>query len=214
MLTTPAGQRQLDAALVATSVLLAFITIVITLEPSFRFVAVAPRLDLVINTVATLAAMGVAALAWTRYVEQGGLALVFQSAAFAVLAASGTLFIAVAVAGVDARVGLTLEAPTQAPVYIWTLARLLAGVLLVVGAVTDLRDGTLSRHQARHVLLGSLTLFGLLVVIVLSANGSLPELVTREALRTVGGSSIVGSGVTALGAVLQLAGAALFLAAA
>src|SRR5829696_4736048 len=214
MLTAPAGQRQLDAALVATSVLLAFITVVITLEPRLRIVAVAPRLDLVINTVATLAAIGVAGLAWTRYVEQGGLALVYQSAAFAVLAASGTLFIVAAVAGVDQRVGLALEAPTQAPVYIWTLARLLAGVLLVVGAVADLRDRTLSRHRARRVVLGSLALFGLLVVIVLAANAWLPELITREALGTVGGPSGIGAGVTGLGALLQLAGAALFVAAA
>src|SRR5829696_7832854 len=202
MLTAPARQRQLDAALVATSLLLAFITVLIALEPRLRIVAVAPRLDLVINTVATLAAIGVAGLAWTRYVEQGGLALVYQSAAFAVLAASGTLFIVAAVAGVDQRVGLTLEAPTQAPVYIWTLARLLAGVLLVVGAVADLRNRTLSRHRARRV------------VIVLAANASLPELVTREALGTVGGPSGVGAGVTRLGALLQLAGAALFVAAA
>ena len=141
--------RSLDAALAFTIAVLVMGTILVVFEPRLRVVAVAPRIDLVINTIATLAAVGVAALAWTRYAEQGGVALVFQSAAFAVLASAGTLFVIAAVSGLDDGLGLTIAHPTQAPVYVWTLARLLASGLLVTGAVADLRGYAMTRPMAR-----------------------------------------------------------------
>jgi signal transduction histidine kinase len=206
--------RSLDAALALTIVVLVMGTILVVFEPSLRVVAVAPRIDLVINTIAALAAVGVAALAWTRYAEQGGVALVFQSAAFAVLALAGTLFVVAAVTGLDDGLGLTVAHPTQAPVYVWTLARLLASGLLVTGAVADLRGRSMTRPIARRTPLLAMIAFGGLLLVVLFADESLPVLISPITPAILETANVDPTrGVTPFGMTLQLAGAALFAAA-
>jgi len=211
----PAGSR--DAPLLLTALVLGVVTLALLFEPGLRFVVVAPGLDLVINTVATLAAAGVSALALTRFQELGRVSSALQAAAFAVLAGSGLLFLLAVLFGVDGGVGLNLARPTQAPIYIWTVARLMAGVLLLLGGWLEASGRRVGQRAARRIILWTLIVFLLIAAVAMRATDMLPELVAPTALRTLSidpSDPEAVAGVTALGGVVQLTAAALFFAAA
>ena len=200
-----------------TGLVLGVATFVLFLEPDLRFLVVAPGLDLVITTVATFAATGVSVLAWTRFQVQGGTASAFQAAAFAVVATAGLLFLAAVVTGVDGGVGLNLAMPTQAPVYIWTAARLMAGGLLLAGAWLQARGQPVRPVAARRIVLFSLVVILAIAAIAMRIAGEMPELVAAGVLvelatRPSGADAVSAS--TSLGAALQLIGAVLFFVAA
>ena len=209
----PAGS--LDRSLLVTALVLGVATLLLVVEPDLRFVVVAPGLDLVIITVATLAATGVSVLAWTRFRVQGGPASALQAAAFAVLAAAGFLFLAAVVTGLDGGVGLNLSMPTQAPIYIWIAARLLAGGLLLAGAVLQARGRLVGPVAARRIVLFSLVLILAVAAVALSTAGALPQFIASDVLvdlaaRPSGPEAV--SPATPLGAALQLVAAAMFFA--
>jgi signal transduction histidine kinase len=209
--------RSPDWPLLVTVLVLGAGTVALFAQPDLRFLVVAPGLDLVITTVATLAATGVSALAWTRYQLQGGPASALQAAAFAVLAAAGFLFLAAIVTGLDGGVGLNLTNPTQAPVYILLTARLIAGGLLLAGAWLERTGRRLRPVLARRTVLFWLIVFLAIAAIAMRAADALPELVSAKALATLTANPSNAealSGATTLGSVLQLVAAGLFLAAA
>jgi len=206
-----------DRPLLITALVLGAATLALVVEPDLRFLVVAPGLDLVITTVATLVATGVGVLAWTRFQVQGGAASALQAAAFGVLAAAGFLFLAAVVTGLDGGVGLNLAMPTQAPVYILVSARLIAGGLLLAGAWLERSGRRIRPITARRTVLFSLVVFLAICAIAMRSAAALPELVPTGALSTLAASSSVveaASGATALGGFLQLAAAGLFLVAA
>jgi signal transduction histidine kinase len=209
--------RSPDWPLLATALVLGAGTLALVVEPDLRFLVAAPGLDLVITTVATLAATGVSALAWTRFQLQGGPASALQAAAFAILAAAGFLFLAAVVTGLDGGVGLTLAMPTQAPVYILVWARLLAGALLLLGAWLERSGRPVKPAVARRTVLVGLVLFLGVAAVAMRASASLPELVPATALAELATNAANAEsvpGATAFGGILQLAAAGLFLAAA
>ena len=83
-----AGPRTLDLVLAIVVVALSIGSVLLVLVPSLELVVVSHDLDIVVNTVATAAAAAVAALAWIRFKEGGQPIMLFQAAAFTVLAAS------------------------------------------------------------------------------------------------------------------------------
>src|SRR3954452_19756082 len=190
-----------DWPLLATALILGAATLALVAEPDLRFLVVAPGLDLVITTVATLVATGVGVLAWTRFQVQGGAASALQAAAFGVLAAAGFLFLAAVVTGLDGGVGLNLAMPTQAPVYILVSARLIAGPLLLVGAWLERSGRRIGPVNARRTVLFSMVVFLAIAAIAMRAAPALPDLVPTGALSTLAASSSVveaASGATAL----------------
>ncbi len=209
--------RSPDWPLLVTVLVLGAATVALVVEPNLRFLVVAPGLDLVITTVAAFAATGVTVLAWARFQVQGGAASAFQAAAFTVLAAAGLLFLAAVVTGLDGGVGLNLAAPTQAPVYILVGARLLAGGLLLAGAWLERSGRHLRPAAARRIVLLALVMFLAIAAIAMREATTLPELVPTASLSTLAAqpsNAEALSGTTALGGVLQLLAAALFLVAA
>lgn len=135
----PLGAR-LDVVLIGVVACLSLGGTASALVPGLDARVVAPSLDLVLDTVATLVTLAVSALGWVRYRERGEPVALFQSAAFMVLTIANASAVLLATTGLDAQVGSTLAAPGQAPLYVSTLSRLLAAALLVVGGIEALRN--------------------------------------------------------------------------
>jgi signal transduction histidine kinase len=130
--------RRLDIVLLATAAGLILATAAFLLDSSLSFALVDRSLDVAINSLSVLAAGSLAALALARYRESGRVAGLFQSSAFLVMALVSGLNVAVAVLKVDAEFGLALGLPDQLPLYVWSVSRVVAGGLLVVGGVAAL----------------------------------------------------------------------------
>ncbi len=125
---------------------------------------VAPDLDLVLDSLTTFVTLSVGVLSWLRYRQRAEPIALFQTAAFLVLALSNGLLLGFATAGLEALAGLSLSSPGQAPLYVFTLARLLAAALLVMGSVDTLRHRR--PRWPRFILVVSplLLLFGVALV--------------------------------------------------
>jgi len=204
----PTPGTRLDAVLVGVFVALTLGAIVSFGVPGLRVRVVAPSLGLVLDTVTTLVTLAVAALGWVRYRERGEPVALFQAAAFLVLAIANGLTLALVTSGLDARTGMVLSAPGQAPLYVFTLARLLASVLLVVGGLAALRG----RHPSRPllVLAGSSLLVLVLIAVVEVGAASLPSLGSMTAVAgALLAPTLLGASVAVLVAGLYLWAAAL-----
>jgi signal transduction histidine kinase len=180
--------------------------------PGLHVRVVAPALNLVLDTVTTLVTLSVAALGWVRYRERGEPVALFQAAAFLVLAIANGLTLGLATSGLDARTGMALSAPGQAPLYVFTLARLLVAGLLVVGGLAGLRH----RHPRRPllVLFGSALAVLLLIALVEAGAASLPPLGSVAAATGAAGASAPGTALpspTLLGASAGVLVAGLYL---
>jgi signal transduction histidine kinase len=171
---------------------------------------VAPALDIVLDTVATLVTLAVGALAWVRYREGGEAVALFQSAAFLVLATANGSTMVLATTGFDGGGGSTLTAPGQAPMYVFTLSRLLAATLLVMGGVEALRR---RRPRPGGPFLAVMVLGAVAVVALLAAPaGLLPGLGSaRSSAPPIGEEAAAQPGLTLLGAVASAVVAGLFL---
>jgi signal transduction histidine kinase len=163
----------------------------------------------VLETVTTVVALSVAALCWVRYRQRRETVALYQTAAFLVLGIANTTMVVLTVTGLDARVGVSLAEPGQAPLYVFTLSRLVVATLLVVGSLGG-RRSRVTRH-AGTVLVGSAAA-GLFIVALLAVpDGTLPALgsiATGSAAANAGGAAVLS--LTPLGIGLSLAGAALF----
>jgi hypothetical protein len=157
------------------------VTAVVLLVPQLQFVAVAPGLDLVINTTATLAAAAVAALAWNRYREADEALALHECGAFLGLASINALIVISVLGGFDGRLGMALAAPGQAPLYATGLARLLAAALLIAGGRLGISAAS-GRRSATVIALGPPVVVVALAVTLPSLEAWLPPLLTPEAI--------------------------------
>ena len=150
---------------------LAAVTTVIVAVPDLSGRLDAPLVDVAINAAATLVGGAVAILAWVRWRETGAVAALLESAAFVVLTVTNALTLGLVLASRGDVFGLDPAAASPAPAYVWSLARLLAATLLVVGAIGGLRR---SRPPGHPVAIAFGPASALLVVAV--AVASAPQL--------------------------------------
>jgi signal transduction histidine kinase len=202
----------LDGALIAAVIALALGTAASVFVPGLRARVVAPSLDLVLDTVTTVVTVTVAVLAWVRFRQRGDPAAAFQAAAFLVLALANGLTVMLVTTGLDGQAGMALASPGQAPLYIFTIARLYAAALLVLGSLASLRMRRVDHAPA--VVLGSAV--ALLIVIVLAQVGAerLPSLGSDRLAGLPAGTPGAAPSMPSpmpLGAFAQVLAAALFL---
>ena len=212
----PGAPEPLGRILLATVVVVTAASIVLLVAPGLQFVVVAPGLDLVLNTATTLVAGAVAGLGWIRFQERRRPGDLLEAGAFLALFASGAVSISVPILGLDRALGMSLQAPGQAPLYIWGLGRLVVAVTLVAAASAH-RERLVASARASIVGLLPLVVFVVLAALVVGAGSRLPDLIGPQGLARLQSNPVVPSelpGVTLLGAGLQLAGAALFILAA
>ena len=151
--------RRLDLSLVTVAVLLAFGSGAVWLIPGVPVEFDARSLDIAINAGAIVVGAAVAILAWSRWRASLEPVWIHESAAFVALTLTNSLMIGVVVAGREATFGLSAESPGAAPIYIWTLTRLVAAGLLVLGAFRSLRgEGPPAHPLATALLPGALLL--------------------------------------------------------
>jgi len=208
-----AGPRTLDVVLAIVVVALSIGSVLLVLVPSLELVVVSHDLDIVVNTVATAAAAAVAALAWIRFKEGGQPIMLFQAAAFTVLAASNASFLAIALVGLAPAFGSSAAMPTQTPIYAWWIARFTAAALLVAGGLVALRGSPTPRHPLAVIAIPSLIAF-LLIGLAWRFTDQLPLLVPPASVTNLATNPATAHrllGVTLAGMIAQSSVGVLFL---
>jgi hypothetical protein len=119
----------LDGALVAVVIALALGTAASVIAPDLRGRLFSPSLDLMLDTVTSVVTLTVAVVAWIRFRQRGDPVSAFQAAAFLVLAIANGLTVMLVVTGLDVHAGMALASPGQAPLYVFTVARIIAAGL-------------------------------------------------------------------------------------
>lgn len=202
--------------LAVLSPLLALLTVLVVYVPGFYLAVEAPELDAVLNTATTVAAGAIAVLAWFRFREADQRDALYQAAAFLLLFAGGVLNLVLFLTHMDGPLGFASAAPGQAPLYIWTIERVLAALLLVLGALAVLkrwpRPGS---RLALVVVIGPIVAMAGLAMAVISAR-QLPALVPPSMLSLLGqpGGAADLSRLSMAMFIVQLVVAVLFLVAA
>ncbi len=202
----------LDGVLVAAVIALALGTAASVIVPDLRARVVAPSLDLVLDTLTTVVTLSVAALAWVRFRQRGDPIAAFQAAAFLVLAIANSLTVIITTMGLDVVAGMALASPGQAPIYIFTFARIFAAALLVLGGLASLRERLVDHGPV--IVLGSAFTMVLAIALVQAGAERLPALASignRDLASGMGGAAPFPSSLMPLGAVAQVLAASLFL---
>jgi signal transduction histidine kinase len=201
---------RLDRTLIATGIALLAVTALMLGTPGVEGHFVAPALDLVLDTMATVVTGSIAVLAWIRYREEANHIAVFEAAAFLSLAIANGVAVAVALAnGVGRDVGI--EATGQAQLYVFTAARITATAILVIGGTRALSGRRVEHPQA--LVLASSGLLIAFVGVVLNAGSALPPLIGGESLGRVDETAL-NVFATPFGVLVQIIGATLTLEAA
>lgn len=125
---------RLDAVLLVATIGLIVWLVAGVVNPGFHLKAIEPALDIAFDTIGLLACLGVATLAWLRYLEDGDPFNAFQAAAFVVLALPNAVHLVVMTANPGVVARLSLADQGQAPLYAFSAANLVAASLLVLGA--------------------------------------------------------------------------------
>jgi signal transduction histidine kinase len=198
------GVTRGEIGLLALFVVLLVLTLVPALSPQLRFAALAPSFDLLINGIAMLIAGLAAWLSWLRHRHMADPAAVYQAAAFLIFTLTALVQVLSDLNIGDQVLGLSLDAPRQAPVYVWTFLRLMAGGLLLRSAWLRLRPPG-SYRGAAVVLLTLAASIGVFIG-VYAVEPLLPPLLGAEAFDRLGApDSLVGPlpGITLLELGLQ-----------
>ena len=142
------GERRLEIGIGLLVIGLSAFTAVAFLTPAIAIALVNERLDLIINTGASIGALAIAGLAWARYrvtAEAGSFA---QAAAFLTLGTVNGSVLLVLAADRGAELGFSLDAPGPLPVLSFVLARFVAAGLLLAGGVWAMRRTVLRLRWA------------------------------------------------------------------
>ena len=201
--------------LVVLIVVLAMFTAVVVAVPTAVPAIRNDRLDIAINTAATLVAFAVAALNWARGRVSRDAAALLRGSAFAVLALLNGLTLLVVVMGVGADFGASAEDPGQLPLVAALLARGTSAVLLVLAGYLGLRGASAARPVV--MLVAPAALVGVALAFASLAQDRLPELASETALREmvqVPAMPVTVSTAPVLVATQGLIGVALLIAAA
>lgn len=161
------------------------LTGLVYLWPGLSYAVDAPELDQVLNTTAVVIAASVAIRAWVRYHETAEVDALLQSSAFLILFLDGLLRIVLSLANSSLYAGYAAAAPGQAPLYGWTVRRVLAGGLLLAAACLPQRTVHLRAIGTTAVLLIPAALMLLFSLLVLGNEQALPVLVPTIDLQRI-----------------------------
>ena len=177
--------QRFDVVLMATVGLMLGVTLLLILDPSLSFVIVDRSVDVAVTSLTTLTAAVLGALAMLRYRESARLSTLLQASAFATLAITSGITVALLLLKLDSRVGLSLGMPEQLPLYVSQATRLTIACLFLAGGVAALRGDRARPKHARLVLVLPTLLIGLGTALVYAIRDSLPPLITRTGLENL-----------------------------
>jgi signal transduction histidine kinase len=209
------GERRLQLVLGLLVIGLTAFTVIAFTTPYVRVAVLNERLDLIINTGATLAAGAIAALAWARYRVTAESAAFYRAAAFLTLASVNGAVMAVLAMDRGTELGFSLDQPGPLPILSFVLARFVAAALLLIGGLAAVRHTRMSRRAAVVLVLAPAVLTISLLAIIRRTDLSSP--LSAEALRQlqqVPGEPLQLSGLSLGLLAVQLVIGAMFLVAA
>jgi len=206
----PTSLDRLDRVLVVAFAVLV-VTLVVALLPGVDVRIDAPGLDLTFDAMATLITLAAAVLAWARFRDRGQRAALFQVAAFAVLALANAVATALALGSLSAASSGSPIPFTEDALLISILARVMAAALLVAAGGAAVRGGGTGRPLV--VVGGPVAILLAGVVLAPLLAPILPPLIQLPSAGAGSAGPALPS-ATPANAVVQLAGAALFLGAA
>jgi signal transduction histidine kinase len=175
------GERRLQIVLGLLVIGLTAFTLVAFLTPYVRVAIVNERLDLILNTGATLAAGAIAALAWARYRVTAESREFYRAAAFLTLGAVNLGVMAVLASDRGPELGFSLEDPGPLPILSFVLARFVAAALLLIGGLAAVRHTAMRRRIAVLLVMAPALLTLTLLAILRRSELSSP--LSAEALR-------------------------------
>jgi hypothetical protein len=174
---TPRASAPLESVLLVLIGALTLATVAVIVSPAIAPALVNARLDVVIGTLATLTALGVALLAWARFREGGELGGLFRASAFLMLAMLNAVIVLVSILGIDDAFGMALDDPGSLPLLANALSRGASAVLLIVGGMAVVRHGRAARLRTLLILLGPALLLLAVLVIGAAVESSLPTII-------------------------------------
>jgi signal transduction histidine kinase len=209
------GERRLQLVLGLLVIGLTAFTLIAFLTPHVRIAVLNERLDLIINTSATIGAGAVAALGWARYRVTGESSAFYRAAAFLTLAAVNLGVMAVLASNRGPELGFSLDDPGPLPILSFVLARFVAAALLLIGGLAAVRHTAMRRRVAVLLVMAPAVLT--LALLAILRRSELTSPLSADALRQlqqVPGEPLRLSGLSAGLLGVQLAIGAMFLGAA
>jgi signal transduction histidine kinase len=176
---------RLDVLLLATAGILLVATLLPQIDPDLNIVMKDRTLDVALSALTLVAVAGLAVLSFMRYRETGRLASYLQSSAFALWATFTAVTLALIVFRLDGRLGMTLGAPEQLPVWVSAVVRMsVAGLFMVSGiaAILGVYGGT--RRRVRRVF-APVAVIALIAVLVYPVRNALPPLIEGVGLQAL-----------------------------
>ena len=134
------GRRtiRLDVTLLAAAGILLVTTLLPQVDPDLNIVMKDRTLDVALSALTFVAVTGLAILTFLRYRETGRLASFVQSSAFTLWAMFTLVTLLLMIFRMDGRVGMTLGAPEQFPLWVSGVVRMSVSGLLMVSGVAAL----------------------------------------------------------------------------
>ena len=175
------GERRLQFVLGLLVIGLTAFTVFAFLTPGARVAVVNERLDLIINSVATIGAAAIAALAWARYRVTRESAEFYRAAAFLTLATVNVSVMAVLAADRGPELGFSLDDPGPLPIVSFVLSRFVAAALLLIGGFAAVRHTGIGRRTGGLLVIAPALLTLALLSIIRRTDLSSP--LSSEALR-------------------------------
>jgi signal transduction histidine kinase len=174
------GERRLQFVLGVLFLGLTAFTALVFFAPDVRIAVVNERLDLIINTGATLGALAIAALAWARYRVTGEGRAFYQAGAFLTLGSVNAGVMAVLAMDRGPELGFDLADPGPLPIISFVLARFVAAALLLISGWAAVHRQLLARRQAALLVIAPAALTITLLSILRRGEVAMP--LSAEAL--------------------------------
>lgn len=175
-----AGERRLELVLGILIFGLTAFTALVFFAPDVRVAVVNERLDVIINTGATLGALAIAALAWARYRVTGEGRAFYQAGAFLTLGAVNAAVMVVLALDRGAELGFDLSDPGPLPIISFVLARFVAAALFLISGWSAVHRRVLARRQAAVLVVAPAVLT--LTLLAILHQGELAMPLSSEAL--------------------------------
>jgi signal transduction histidine kinase len=173
---------RLDVTLLAAAGFLLVTTLLPQVDPDLNIVMKDRTLDVALSALSFVAVTGLAILTFLRYRETGRLASFVQSSAFALWAMFTFVTLLLMIFRLDGRLGMTLGAPEQLPLWVSGVVRMsVSGLLAVSGvaAIMGIYGG--ARRRVRIVLLPVIVIT-VATIVVYPFREWLPPLIEPEGL--------------------------------
>ncbi len=173
---------RLDVTLLAAAGILLITTLLPQLDPDLNIVMKDRTLDVALSALTAVAVTGLAILTYLRYRETGRLASFVQSSAFALWAMFTFATLLFMVFRLDGRVGMTLGAPEQLPLWVSGAVRMsVSGLLMVSGVAALMGIYGGAKRRFRMVFLPVLVI-AVATIVVYPFREWLPPLIEPQGL--------------------------------